>query len=126
MHIYALVALAFVMAVLCLAFVIRVQPFANKAIRFLALAVRKAIDGEYAALAAGFQEESAIAKFADIKAMTVAQSSASFPFPLKAGWRSEASLATNDVNCFSVTNEMTDLGSIDWNSINASCLHSAT
>ena len=114
MHILALDPLAFVMAALCLLFLFSVRPFAANAIRFLALAVGKAIAGIFSPLARGLQGECAKTTFANAETMNMGQASASSAFQSKAESTIRSSVAANDVNCFSVTNEMTELGLIDW------------
>ena len=129
MHILALTLTAFVMAVLCLLLLVSVRLLAAKAIRFLVLAVGNAIDGEFLVLARGLQGKSVKTTLANAETTDMGQASAFSAFQSKAKGAIRSSLATNDVNFFSVTNEMTDRGPIDWRgkkATSASCLHYAT
>jgi hypothetical protein len=97
MHILALDPLAFTMVALCLLFLFNVRFWTARAIPFLVLAVEKAIDGVFAARAGALRGKGAITSFADAETMDMGQASIS-----------------SAVQSRAETNEMTDLGLIDW------------
>ena len=113
MHILAFDPLAFVVVVLCLAFVICVHLFAGRPILFLILTIGRATIGEYAARAGGLQGKGAKTKLANAETRDIGQASASSSFQSSEKAAIRSRLATNKVCFFSIANEIMDCGSID-------------
>ena len=108
MHMLALGPLAFVMAVLCLLFLVSLRLLAAKAIRRLVRALGNAIDGEYAALAGGLQGKGARTILACPQTMNRRHAGASSSFPVWQIANARQVQDANDNGLFSDTGETVD------------------